>query len=177
MKQQLSGLTQSLAIPQVGPSALLVIVALACCLPAAPVLGHAPAEAPAHAQCNQPTRPAENVPPAQWNAFLDAVDAFRDCTHRTMELHQRAATVHQTAAKAAVDEWNLFVRHSLNAPKDFPHENSQTRTRSRNPDGIAEVNGGFSGASPKDELRPQFNIDRATTGFEPPGGYANRQGE
>ncbi|MFK7912769.1 MAG: hypothetical protein AB8B93_02545 [Pseudomonadales bacterium] len=140
-------------------------------------LGHAPAEAPASAQCNQPTRPAENVPPAQWNAFLDAVDAFRDCTHRAMERHQHAAAVHQTAAKAAVDEWNLFVRHSLNAPKDFPHETSQTRSRSRNPAGVAEVNGGYSGANPQGELRPQFNIDSATTGFEQRGDYANHRDE
>lgn len=135
----------------------LLSLILACCPPLASA--HEPGSTPVAHQCEQPRRPADSVPPAQWHAFLEAVDQFRDCTNRAMERHQQAAATHQSAAKAAVDEWNLFVRHSLNAPRDFPHESQQTRSRSRTDSGIDEVNGGFSGALPQHELRPQFEVE------------------
>ena len=85
-----------------------------------------------------------------------AVDRFRDCTHRAMEQHQAAASAHQKAARVAVDEWNLFVRHSLNAPEDFPHEKHK-HSRSLSGGVYEHTSGGLMGADPLTELKPQFD--------------------
>lgn len=138
---------------------LLSMLAILPCLASA----HEPDTAPSQRQCEQPIRPADDVPPAEWRAFLTAVDTFRDCTNTAMERHQRAAATHQAAAKSAVDEWNLFVRHSLNAPRDFPHKSQQTKSRSYTESGVAEVNGGYSGVNPEQELIPQFEVEKKLT--------------
>ncbi|MGI9328188.1 MAG: hypothetical protein ACR2PZ_23410 [Pseudomonadales bacterium] len=106
--------------------------------------------------CQRPTRPGDEVPPAVWHQFLADVDNFRDCTHRAMEQHQAAASAHQDAARIAVDEWNLFVRHSLNAPEDFPHEKHK-HSRSLSGGVYEGTSGGIMGADPRAELKPQFD--------------------
>ena len=86
-----------------------------------------PLAAQAHtppAECVQPERPAAPISQRNWDRFMHAVDRFRACTSEAMTYHQTAASRHHDDARRAVDQWNLFVQHSLNAPQDFPHERS-----------------------------------------------------
>ena len=72
------------------------------------------------ADCVAPIRPANDQNDRLWQAFLNEIDAFRDCTQNKMEWHQSAVVAHQQDAKLAVEQWNEFVRTKLNAPEDFP---------------------------------------------------------
>ena len=81
-----------------------------------PVQAHEPME---HA-CEAPVRPADETNDRLWNAFLDEIDAFRDCVNVAKEQHEHAVRAHQASARHAVEAWNEFVRTSLNAPEDFP---------------------------------------------------------
>lgn len=72
------------------------------------------------AECEAPIRPVNDQSDALWQAFLVEIDGFRACTQRRMEWHQAAVVEHQAQAKQAVEQWNEFVRTSLNAPEDFP---------------------------------------------------------
>lgn len=71
-------------------------------------------------ECHAPVRPVDDQNDLLWQEFLDAIDAFRECTNRHMEWHQQAVSAHQAQARGAVEQWNEFVRTSLNAPQDFP---------------------------------------------------------
>ena len=98
--------------------------------------GAALAHEPAHLgdpSCIPPTRPSDNVSAQLWQRFLDDVDRFRACTQQSMEQHQAEARNHQKAAKTAAAAWNDFVRDSLNAPEDFPHEPDKEPAASENP--------------------------------------------
>ncbi len=77
-------------------------------------------EAPSDHGCSAPSRPADEEHDRRWQAFLDDVDTYRACISSYMERQQQAAIAHREAARAAADEWNLFVRDELNAPSDFP---------------------------------------------------------
>ncbi len=57
----------------------------------------------------------------RWNAFVDAVDVYRDCINRYQAAHYVQSDAHRAAAEASVQEWNTFVRENLNVPEDFPH--------------------------------------------------------
>ncbi|MEM7221322.1 MAG: hypothetical protein AAF515_23390 [Pseudomonadota bacterium] len=100
----------------------------ACALTA---YGHAeptatPGVAPQAASiCVAPQRPAEPIRDPEWQAFLKGVDGFRACIEATKSEHEAAAAAHSASARRAVDQWNLFVRTSLNVPEDFPHEANQ----------------------------------------------------
>jgi hypothetical protein len=71
-------------------------------------------------ECDAPIRPADDQNDLLWQAFLNEIDEFRDCVTQQMALHEQAAKSHQAAAREAVENWNAFVRDSLNAPEDFP---------------------------------------------------------
>ena len=71
-------------------------------------------------ECHAPVRPLDEQNDVLWEEFLTATDVFRDCTRRHMEWHQSAVVTHQTEARSAVEQWNEFVRTSLNAPEDYP---------------------------------------------------------
>ena len=75
--------------------------------------------------CLAPDRPDNDQDDQAWQAFLIQVDLFRQCVSDTMRKHQNAANQHHADAKIVVDEWNHFVRASLNAPEDFPWPGDQ----------------------------------------------------
>jgi hypothetical protein len=56
----------------------------------------------------------------RWNAFVDDVDTYRDCTSTFVADNHAAAERHRAAANAATEAWNAFVRSSLNVPEDYP---------------------------------------------------------
>ena len=58
----------------------------------------------------------------RWNAFVAQVDSYRACINLYLALHYAQADAHRSAADAAVQAWNDFVRENLNVPEDFPHE-------------------------------------------------------
>ncbi len=139
-------------IPQLLSAAIIASASLSSLADA-----QAPFEARYEVRCTAPERPAQDVPPATWQAFLDAVDTFRVCTNEAMEHHQAMASEHQDKARAAVERWNQFVKTSLNAPQDFPHPgDKRTLSRTRSASGVQETHGGLSGSDPHTELRPQF---------------------
>ena len=70
--------------------------------------------------CEPPLRPVNDQDDLLWQRFLAEIDSFRACTQRHMEYHQRAVEAHQSEARRSVEQWNQFVRSSLNAPEDFP---------------------------------------------------------
>ena len=70
--------------------------------------------------CEAPTRPQDEQDNVLWQTFLDDIDSFRACARAHMVWHQDAVVEHQQSAKLAVEQWNIFVRDSLNAPEDFP---------------------------------------------------------
>ncbi len=86
----------------------------------------APLAAPASAHdtvthaCVAPTRPPEGVEPEVWNAFVDRVDVYRACMSDFIAANHAQADAHRDAANAATEEWNAFVRSSLNVPEDYP---------------------------------------------------------
>ena len=82
-----------------------------------PVVGSAH---PLGAQCVAPDRPDNDQDNAAWQQFLTDVDNFRQCVSNVMRDHEDAAVEHRADARSIVDEWNYFVRASLNAPEDFP---------------------------------------------------------
>jgi hypothetical protein len=87
------------------------------------VAGYAPSGlatvAPAH-DCVRPARPFDIHDEVLWNGFVDAVNAYRACISDYIERNHDAANAHRTAANRATDEWNDFVRRSLNVPEHFP---------------------------------------------------------
>ena len=96
------------------PSVRAVLCAV---LLATSALAHDPV--PAHG-CQAPVRPADDQDDARWQAYLDAVDAFRACISDFAIAHRAAARAHQEAANAATLDWNEFVRRELNVPEDYP---------------------------------------------------------
>ena len=74
----------------------------------------------APADCNAPIRPVDDQNDLLWQAFLNEIDVFRDCVTQQMAWHEQSAKRHQAEARDAVEDWNAFVRDSLNAPEDFP---------------------------------------------------------
>lgn len=95
------------------PRALLQVIVMT------PALAFAHAEAPSH-DCVRPVRPPDKNDEVVWNTFVDRMDAYRACMSAFIETNHRAADHHRAAANAATDEWNEFVRSSLNVPEDFP---------------------------------------------------------
>lgn len=83
---------------------------------AAPSYAHAPEPA----RCSAPARPHDDQNDVLWQQFLDDIEQFRACVQNRMQAEEQAASAHQAAARAAVEDWNTFVRTSLNAPEDFP---------------------------------------------------------
>ena len=75
--------------------------------------------APGHA-CVAPDRPIDDQNDALWQQFLEQIDAYRECVSATKDAHEAAVVAHQQAARLVVEDWNSFVRTSLNAPEDFP---------------------------------------------------------
>ena len=102
--------------------------------------------------CESPDRPPEGVSPERWQMFLDAVDAFRACIDHRVESHQQAAAFHSAAARRAVDEWNLFVRHSLNAPEDFPFPPQASDDREPADPRQQVISGNWDGRALKDQF-------------------------
>lgn len=86
---------------------------------ALPTLAFAHGEPPPH-DCARPVRPPDKTDDVVWNAFVDRMDAYRGCMSTFIEANHQAADHHRAAANAATDEWNEFVRTSLNVPEDFP---------------------------------------------------------
>jgi hypothetical protein len=78
-----------------------------------------PAQVPAH-NCQMPARPADLHDHARWNRFVDDVDAYRACMNAFIEHSRSLARAHQDAAASTAEEWNAFVRSSLNVPEHFP---------------------------------------------------------
>ena len=76
-------------------------------------------EPPTHA-CIQPMRPPDKNDADVWNQFIDQVDSYRSCMNAFIAENHEAAERHRAAANAATEEWNTFVRSSLNVPEDFP---------------------------------------------------------
>ncbi|MFT7651363.1 MAG: hypothetical protein ACI9UU_000465 [Candidatus Azotimanducaceae bacterium] len=70
--------------------------------------------------CEAPTRPQDEQDDVLWQRFLTDIDTFRECAQAHMVWHQDAVIEHQQSAKLAMEQWNVFVRDSLNAPEDFP---------------------------------------------------------
>lgn len=90
--------------------------------------------------CVAPLRPTDEHNDALWQAFLNEVDAYRDCVNERKNFHEAAVRAHQDRARAAVEKWNQFVRSSLNAPEDFPWPASaQQRPSARPPVNKAPV--------------------------------------
>ena len=71
--------------------------------------------------CSAPERPVNDQDDVAWQDFLVATQNFRRCVNDKMEWHQRAARNHQQLASDVVNEWNAFVRTSLNTAEDFPY--------------------------------------------------------
>lgn len=94
---------------------VVLLLAMMAAVPAA----WADPEAPAH-DCVRPERPADDQDTARWNRFADRTDAYRACINAFVERNHRAADSHRAAANAATQEWNAFVRGSLNVPEDYP---------------------------------------------------------
>lgn len=70
--------------------------------------------------CQAPARPAQDVEPVEWNGFVDRVDDYRACMNAFIAANHAQSDVHRSAANVATDEWNAFVRGSLNVPEDYP---------------------------------------------------------
>lgn len=70
--------------------------------------------------CQAPVRPPDQQDTARWNAFVDAVDAYRACMNAFIQANHLAASQHREAANQATQAWNAFVRASLNVPRDYP---------------------------------------------------------
>ena len=81
-----------------------------------PAFGHPPM---VH-DCVAPVRPEDDQNDDLWQQFLGEIDTFQSCITLEADRHQAAADAHRQAAMDAVDDWNRFVRDSLNAPEDFP---------------------------------------------------------
>ena len=88
------------------------------CAAMAPLAGHAH-EPTAHS-CRAPTRPVDDQDDVLWYAFLKEIEVFQACVNTASELHLTAAREHQSAARAVVEAWSVFVRDSLNPPADYP---------------------------------------------------------
>ena len=84
-----------------------------------PALAFAHDAPPAHS-CAAPTRPADKTNELEWNGFVDAMNAYRACMSAFIEANHAGSDHHRQAANAATEEWNAFVRGSLNVPEDFP---------------------------------------------------------
>jgi len=74
---------------------------------------------PAH-ECVAPGKPPDKSDSVRWNAFVDQVDAYRACMTSFIETSHAAADRHRAAANGATEEWNTFVRGSLNVPEVYP---------------------------------------------------------
>ncbi|NJN51293.1 MAG: hypothetical protein HC809_05455 [Gammaproteobacteria bacterium] len=70
--------------------------------------------------CRAPERPPDQDDVERWNGFVDAVDAYRACINEFIASNHAAASHHRSAANAATETWNTFVRSSLNVPQDYP---------------------------------------------------------
>ena len=70
--------------------------------------------------CVAPERPPK-TDPIRWDAFVDAVNAYRHCINAYQARQYAQADAHRAAAEGAVQAWNDFVRENLNVPEDFPH--------------------------------------------------------
>jgi hypothetical protein len=98
-----------------------VLMWVTCAVPAA---ASNDGSIPRH-DCVRPDRPAGDFGrPAdgheRWERFADEVDAYRACISAFIQHNHDAATAHRAAANAATEEWNAFVRGSLNVPEHFP---------------------------------------------------------
>ena len=101
---------------------LLYFLSLRSALPLLMMLAGAPALAhePMTHDCITPVRPADDQNDEHWRRFLADIDDFQACITEAADRHQAASEAHIRAAHAAVNDWNDFVHHSLNAPEDFP---------------------------------------------------------
>jgi hypothetical protein len=58
--------------------------------------------------------------PGRLESFVDQVDAYRACMNAFIESSHAASERHRAAANRATEEWNAFVRGSLNVPEVYP---------------------------------------------------------
>jgi len=70
--------------------------------------------------CEPPTRPPEDVAEVVWNRFLADVDSYRACISEFVQQNHAASDAHRQAANQATEQWNAYVKSSLNVPEDFP---------------------------------------------------------
>jgi len=99
------------------PFVWLLTCSMSILMPLQQAAAHESSPAPL---CAQPVRPANDHDDARWNAYLAAVDGFRECISEFAEANRTAAGLHNDAANEAVNQWNIFVKEQLNVPEDFP---------------------------------------------------------
>ncbi len=71
-------------------------------------------------ECQLPERRSQADREQMWDEFMMQTDAYRDCMNRYIRYHHAASNAHRAAANAATEQWNQFVRDSMNVPQDFP---------------------------------------------------------
>jgi hypothetical protein len=67
---------------------------------------------PSHG-CRKPYKPYQFTSEHELEMFRAEVDRFEACIDRFVEEQKEAAQAHRDAAKAAIDDWNRFVRLEL----------------------------------------------------------------
>lgn len=67
---------------------------------------------PSHS-CRKPIRPIEFSSDWEVAMFKDDIERYKQCISDFVDEQNEAASRHQDAAEAAVDEWNRYVRYEL----------------------------------------------------------------